>query len=157
MYEALHWSIIFDNCIAFPIILIFLAVCKFMQNFLIPVSDAVLNNPTYQQLTQLSVDAAFAGTWSVCQIFGFQLAISLLQLEDRHLVAVLVQLPLLILAGVFCYLAQYFCGDNAPFYFIIGLCDVFNSVVGWGIVLFFYMKYRQLNKLNAAFKKDHDD
>ncbi|CAL6025547.1 Transmembrane_domain-containing protein [Hexamita inflata] len=150
VYETLHWTLVYQFVLCIPLLIIALFVSKYLVNAILPVANP--QDPFFLNVVSESQSAALAGAWCMFLPLPYYIVIQLLQLESKLLLSALLQLPMLAFGGGYMYYVLVELADNAPLYLVIALSEVINAIIGWGFLIFFYVKYYKLNKLNANHK-----
>ena len=78
----------------------------------------------------------------------YYITITFMQLESKSLFSALIQLPMLVFGCGYLYYSLYEMSDNAPFHLVMALAEGMNAIIGFGFLIFYFIKYSKLNKLN---------
>ena len=87
----------------------------------------------------------------------YYITITFMQLESKSLFSALIQLPMLIFGCGYLFYTLYEVSDNAPFYLVMAFAEALNAIIGAGFLVFYFIKYAKLNKLNQARKENNDN
>lgn len=51
------------------------------------------------------------------------------------------------------YFGIQYLSDNAPLCNVIALTEIINGIIGWGFLIYYWVKYKRLNDLNVNRKE----
>ncbi|KAH0569845.1 Transmembrane domain-containing protein [Spironucleus salmonicida] len=156
IYETFVWTVIYQYAITIPICLIAIYVSQFLAEGILPIPPEEKTPFFYYNIKQ-SVSAAMAGAWCMLLPIPYYLSIAFMQLESKSLMSALLQLPMLVFGCGYLYYTLYEIADNSPLYLIIALAEVINAIIGYGFIVFYFIKYSKLHKLNKNRKDPTQD
>ncbi|KAH0571924.1 Transmembrane domain-containing protein [Spironucleus salmonicida] len=143
-YKYFIWHIIFDIVFAFPVVLILAVIKKPFSDALIPNQVNLRRSKDYE-LDQ-SQDAVLIT--ALCTLFGLfmQLSNSMLQIEGKQKLAMLIQIPSIIFVSATPFISLALIGQSAPLYQILAIIELINFSIGLPMVIFYGHKYKNLSK-----------